>query len=226
MVEKFPGANTLEVTRGVEDALDALRPGLAGVAGRPDDLQAGQFIETAIDNLTLALVIASAPRGARARGVPARVAHRRRRLIAIVLSRRRRRVVLVPARHDDEHAGLGGLVRPSVVVFDDAIAAVENIGDACAARGEPATGPPAATIPRRRWRRGGSLAYATVILLLALVPVFFLQGVRARSSSRSRSLWSAVLASLLVALTVTPRSACFSCGTRRSTRPIRRSQGG
>ena len=30
MVEKFPSANTLEVTRGVEDALDKLKPGLAG----------------------------------------------------------------------------------------------------------------------------------------------------------------------------------------------------
>ena len=31
VVEKFPGANTLEVTRGVEEALDELRPGLAGM---------------------------------------------------------------------------------------------------------------------------------------------------------------------------------------------------
>ena len=29
MVEKLPGANTLEVTGGVEAALDAMRPGLA-----------------------------------------------------------------------------------------------------------------------------------------------------------------------------------------------------
>src|SRR3712207_7010269 len=31
VVEKFPGANTLEVTRGVEQALDDLRPGLGGM---------------------------------------------------------------------------------------------------------------------------------------------------------------------------------------------------
>ena len=32
VVEKFPGANTLEVTQGVEEALDAMRPGLTGIA--------------------------------------------------------------------------------------------------------------------------------------------------------------------------------------------------
>ncbi len=31
VVEKFPGANTLEVTRGVEEALAAMRPGLPGI---------------------------------------------------------------------------------------------------------------------------------------------------------------------------------------------------
>ena len=31
MIEKFPEANTLEVTRGVEEALAALGPGLAGI---------------------------------------------------------------------------------------------------------------------------------------------------------------------------------------------------
>ncbi|OUC06527.1 hypothetical protein RY27_20500 [Litorilinea aerophila] len=31
VIEKFPGANTLEVTRGVEEALAAMRPGLTGI---------------------------------------------------------------------------------------------------------------------------------------------------------------------------------------------------
>ena len=43
VVEKFPGANTLEVTKGVEDALDKLKPGLAGHADRHVRLPAGDL---------------------------------------------------------------------------------------------------------------------------------------------------------------------------------------
>ena len=41
IVEKQLGANTLQVTRGVEEALAQLKPALAGVRGRSDDLPAG-----------------------------------------------------------------------------------------------------------------------------------------------------------------------------------------
>ena len=43
VVEKFPGANTLEVTQGVEDALEKLKPGLAGHADRHVGLPAGDL---------------------------------------------------------------------------------------------------------------------------------------------------------------------------------------
>jgi Cu/Ag efflux pump CusA len=60
VVEKFPGANTLEVTRGVETALEDLRPGLAGMEPDTSVFRPATFIEDAIDNLTLALLIAAA----------------------------------------------------------------------------------------------------------------------------------------------------------------------
>ena len=53
VVEKCRGANTLEVTRGVEDALKDLQPGLPGVDDRHDDLPARRPSSSiAIDNLT------------------------------------------------------------------------------------------------------------------------------------------------------------------------------
>ena len=59
VVEKFPGANTLEVTKGVEDALEELRPGLTGIRTDTSVFRPATLIEDAIDNLTLTLAIAS-----------------------------------------------------------------------------------------------------------------------------------------------------------------------
>ena len=59
VVEKFPGANTLEVTKGVEEALDKLKPGLSGMQTDTSVFRPATFIEDAIDNLTLAIVIAA-----------------------------------------------------------------------------------------------------------------------------------------------------------------------
>ena len=57
MIEKFPNANTLEVTRGVEEALDKLRPGLAGIQMDTSIARPATYIDESIDNLTLAAVI-------------------------------------------------------------------------------------------------------------------------------------------------------------------------
>jgi Cu/Ag efflux pump CusA len=60
VVEKLPGANTLDVTKRVEHALNAMRPGLSGVQINSSVFRPATFIESAIDNLTLALIIAAA----------------------------------------------------------------------------------------------------------------------------------------------------------------------
>ena len=59
IVEKFPWANTLEVTRGVEEALDALRPGLPDVEIDSKIFRPATFIEMSVDNLNSALLIAA-----------------------------------------------------------------------------------------------------------------------------------------------------------------------
>ena len=74
VVEKFPGANTREVTEGVESALDKLKPGLTGLQTDTSVFRPASFIEDAKDNLTLAIVIAAAPADARPRRLPAPVA--------------------------------------------------------------------------------------------------------------------------------------------------------
>ena len=57
VVEKFPWANTLEVTEGVEEALEALKPGLPGVEVDSTTFRPATFIEMSINNLAKALVI-------------------------------------------------------------------------------------------------------------------------------------------------------------------------
>src|SRR5262249_35918582 len=57
IVEEHPEGNTLEVTRGVEQALEALKPGLAGVEIDPTIFRPATFIERALTNLTHALTI-------------------------------------------------------------------------------------------------------------------------------------------------------------------------
>jgi len=50
-------ANTLDVTRGVEEALKALKPGLQGVEIDAQIFRPATFIEMALHNLTAALLI-------------------------------------------------------------------------------------------------------------------------------------------------------------------------
>ena len=51
VVEKFPGANTVEVTRAVEEALAELRPGLAGIKIDSQAFRPATFVEWSIANL-------------------------------------------------------------------------------------------------------------------------------------------------------------------------------
>ena len=57
VIEKFPGASTLDVTKGLEEAFDSLAAGLSGVTIDTTLYRPATTIETALDQLGLALVI-------------------------------------------------------------------------------------------------------------------------------------------------------------------------
>ena len=59
IVEKFPGANTVDVTKGVEAALDAMRPGLTGVDIDTTTYRPASYVERASGNLTTGMLIAA-----------------------------------------------------------------------------------------------------------------------------------------------------------------------
>ena len=57
MVEKLPWGNSLKVTQGVDDVIKSLQPGPSRRRLRHAHLPAGQFRQTAIHNLTEALLL-------------------------------------------------------------------------------------------------------------------------------------------------------------------------
>src|SRR3954462_10831204 len=57
VVEKLPWANTVEMTKGVEEAIRSLEPGMPGVQFDTTIFQQANFIQASIHNLTQALVL-------------------------------------------------------------------------------------------------------------------------------------------------------------------------
>ena len=59
IVEKLPWANNVDISKGVEEAMKDLEPGLEGIAVDTTVFRPATFIEASIDNLTEAMIIAS-----------------------------------------------------------------------------------------------------------------------------------------------------------------------
>jgi CzcA family heavy metal efflux pump len=206
IVEKQPIGNTLEVTRQVEAALEDLRPGLPDVDLDPTIFRPATFIEESLDNLTEAmwlgciLVIVV---------LVAFLFDWRTAIIsltAIPLS-------LVAAALALHYWGatlntmvLAGLVIALGEVVDDAIIDVENILRRLQLNRQSEHPLPAfQVVLRASLEVRSAVVYASLIVMLVFVPVLFLDGV-AGSFFRPLAIayMLAILASLFVALTVTP----------------------
>ena len=209
VVEKFPWANTLDVTRGVEAALATLRPGLPGLEMDSTIFRPATFIEMAVNNLAFSLIIGSL---LLVLVLVAFLFEWRTALISLVaipLSLAAGALVLDLRGASINTMILAGFVIAIGVVVDDAIIDVENIARRLRqARQAGSDKPTAAIILEASLEVRGSIIFATLIIVLALVPVFFLEGLSgAFFQPLALSYVLAVLASLLVALTVTPALA-------------------
>jgi CzcA family heavy metal efflux pump len=206
VVEKLQGANTLEVTKGVESALRDLRPGLAGIQIDSSIFRPASFIETAIHNLKVALLLGCL---LVALVLVAFLFEWRAALISLVaipLSLVAAGVVLVLRGATINTMVLAGLAVAVGVVVDDAIIDMENIVRRIRVRraeGGHASLP--ATILHASLEVRGAILYATLINVVAVLPVVFVGGLTGsffRPLALSYAL--AVLVSMVVALTVTP----------------------
>jgi CzcA family heavy metal efflux pump len=203
------GANTLDVTRALEERLDALAPALAkqGVLYHPALLRPASFIESAIEKLRNSLLI----------GAVLVVA-----LLLITLRDWRGALVsfsaiplaLLTTVWILEALGmslntmtLGGLVVALGVVVDDAVIDVENI----LRRRRTATGHVDANVDVKELFISASLEvrrpvfYATAAVAVAFLPILMMSGLQgAFFRPLSISFLLAVGLSLLVAMSATP----------------------
>ena len=206
IVEKLPWANTLDVTRGIEEALAALRPGLPGIEIDSTIFRPATFIEASIGNLKMALLIGCAlvilVLGAFL--YEWRVALIS--IIAIPLSLVAAGVVLHFLGATINTMILAGFVVAIGDVVDDAIIDVENIVRRLREHRKAGSGKSTARIIlEASIEVRSAIVHATFIVLLCVTPVFFLGGLSgAFFEPLALAYLLAMLASMLVATTVTP----------------------
>ena len=202
VVQKFRGANTMEVTREVEAAMEEMRPGLPGIEIDTTIFRPATFIETAVDNLTTALILGCLLVIAILMAFLFEWRTAFISLIAIPLSLLAALLVLDLAGATINVMILAGLVVSVGVVVDDAIIGVENIVRRLRqARAEGSTRSTAAMVLDATVEVRSAITYATLIVLVAVVPVFLLQGLSGSFfQPLVLSYGLAVLVSMVVAL--------------------------
>ena len=202
------GANTLDTTLAVEKALDGLRPALAaqGVTLYPALHRPANFIETAlagirhdllIGGLLIGLVLIAFMRSLRVALIA---------FLSIPLSLLAAILILDHFGQTINTMTLGGLAVALGVVIDDAIVDIENIVRRL--RLAPAGLSREAVVEAASIEVRAPVVYATWVLLLTMAPILMLTGLHgAFFRPLALAFALAVLASLLVAVSVTPALA-------------------
>jgi len=215
IVEKLPWANTLDVTRGVDEALAALKPGLSGIEIDAQIFRPATFIELALKNLTTALLIGCLlviiVLGAFLFEWRAALIS----VVAIPLSLVAGALVLYVRGTTINTMVLAGFVIAVGVVVDDAIIDIENIVRRLRQyRREGSRKSTAAIILEASLEVRSAIVYATLIVAVTLIPVFLMEGLSgAFFQPLALSYALAVLASMVIALTVTPALALMLLGS-------------
>ncbi len=206
IVEKFPWGNTLEVTKGVETAINEMRPGLPGIDIDTTIFRPATFVEVALDNLVSSLII-----GAglvvlvlllflwdwRIAFISATIIPLTAMITVLVLSFFGTTINVMV---------LAGLVIAIGAVVDDAIVDVENIVRRLRQyRREGSKEPAASIVLEASVEVRSAIVNASLIEMTSLLPVFFMQGLSgAFFQPLAQAYVVATLVSPLVALTVTP----------------------
>jgi CzcA family heavy metal efflux pump len=213
-VQKQPGANTLELTRRVERELASLAPTLpTGVELHGALFRQSVFIERAIDNVSHALrdgallvivILAIFLWNLRATTIS---------VLAIPLSLATALLAMRALGLSLNTMSLGGMAIAIGALVDDAIIDVENVDRRLKenrALPEEARRPTLTVVYEASREIRASIVNATAIILIVFLPLFFLGGVEGRLlQPLGLAYVVSLLASLIVAVTVTPVLASY-----------------
>ncbi|MDX1693809.1 MAG: efflux RND transporter permease subunit [Ketobacteraceae bacterium] len=208
-IQKQPGINTLSVTQELDRVIDDLQRTLPdGMRIETNVFRQSNFIRSAIDNLMLALrdgailvvaIMFVFLLSVRATGIA---------LIAIPLSVLTAILTIQWLGGSLNTMTLGGIAIAMGALVDDAIIVVENIVRRlreCQAHTPDKRLPFPEVVMRATREIQSSIVFATLIIILVFLPLFFLSGVEGRLLEPLGLAYIVSLAaSLFVALTVTP----------------------
>ena len=204
VVEKFPGANTADVTKGVHEALDALRPGLTGINTDTSWFAPSDYVAAAADNLGLAIALSAA---LLLLTLLALRFHWRAVLVGVVtvpVSVISAGLVLNLLGYGLNALVVAGLAAAVAIVVDEAVAPQDAVLRRLQARSaSPDAEPTWVSIQQALATVRRPLIYAGIIALLAIVPIAVLEGrPGAFFSPMVAAYTAAVLAALIVGMTV------------------------
>lgn len=207
-VEKYPGFNTVEVTKAVEAALNELRPGMTGIDIDTGIYRPASFIERATSNLSTAIIIAAV---LAVIALAALLGSWRATLAAaaaIALSLVVAGVIFYLSGVNFNMMVIAGLLMAIAAVVDDAIIDTSNIRRRLRESSAEELKPTWRVIASASLEIRGPMLYATLISVILVAPFLLMQGLLAAFFQPLA--WSyivAVVVSLVVAITVTPALA-------------------
>jgi Cu/Ag efflux pump CusA len=220
VISKLPSASVPAVTAGVQQALAGLRTGLPHVRFNTSLFRPASYLATATSNIELGMIAAGLLAllalvllllNLRAAAISA---------ITIVLSLVAAIAVLQALGYSLNVLVLLGLVLALGLVVDDAVRAACAVIAEQADDGQETAARPIVAVAVTAFRDfTGPLAAASVAALVCVAPLFFATGLTAAFLRPAVTAFSlAVLASMLVALTVGPAMTAVFFSVRRGSR--------
>lgn len=223
MVSAQYGANTLEVTRAVELALEEFRPSLSaqGVVLHADLFRPANFIQTATRNVRSSLLIGAVLVVAVLFLFLFDIRTAAISVAAIPLSLLAGVTVLVYLGESLNTMTLGGLAIAIGLLVDDAVITVENIFRRLRENHlRPNPSPVFQVALDATLEVRSAVVYATIAVALVFIPVLTLSGIAGRLfAPLGLAYILSTLASLLVALTVTPALCLILLGRQELREP-------